>query len=75
MEAVKEFDEPVSIALLPDHPTPCHLRTHTREAVPFVIYDPTQEGDEVMKYDELSATKGAYGILSGAEFMEKLLKK
>ena len=30
-EAVKEWDEPVAIAVLPDHPTPCKLRTHTNE--------------------------------------------
>ncbi len=74
MEAVKSFDEPVRIALLPDHPTPCHLRTHTREAVPFVIYDPEVEGDSVMQYDEVSALEGAYGVLRGREFIEQLLK-
>ncbi len=75
VEAVKSFDEPVRIAILPDHPTPCHLRTHVREAVPFVIYDPEQEGDDVVKYDEESCSKGSFGEISGAEFMELLLKK
>ncbi|MFI3259150.1 MAG: cofactor-independent phosphoglycerate mutase [Rikenellaceae bacterium] len=74
MEAVSEFDEPVRIALLPDHPTPCHLKTHTREAVPFVIYDPTVEGDKVERYDERSAREGEYGELRGEEFMQALLK-
>ncbi len=74
MEAAKELGEPVRIALLPDHPTPCHLRTHTREAVPFVIYDSRYEGDEVECYDEVSATKGSYGVLRGAEFIEALLE-
>ena len=37
-EAVKDWDEPVAIAVLPDHPTPCELRTHTAEPVPFLIY-------------------------------------
>ena len=36
-EAVKEWEEPVAIAVLPDHPTPCELRTHTNEPVPFFI--------------------------------------
>lgn len=40
MNAVKDFDEPVSIAVLPDHPTPCKHRTHTNEPVPFLIYYP-----------------------------------
>ncbi len=29
-EAVKDWEEPVAISVLPDHPTPCELRTHTR---------------------------------------------
>ncbi len=75
MEATKEMSEPVRIALLPDHPTPCHLRTHTRAAVPFVIYDPQWEADSVMTYDEKSAEKGSLGTLQGTEFIELLLKK
>ena len=36
MEAADTLDEPLSIAVLPDHPTPCRLRTHTSDAVPFI---------------------------------------
>lgn len=75
MEAVKEFEEPVTIALLPDHPTPCDLRTHTREAVPFVIYNPNKEGDSITQYDEFSLLNGYYGELVGDQFMEELLKE
>ncbi len=75
MEALKEFDEPVRVALLPDHPTPCHLKTHTRDDVPFVIYDPSWLADGVMKYDEASAKGGSLGRLVGAEFMNLLLSK
>ncbi|MFI3282649.1 MAG: cofactor-independent phosphoglycerate mutase [Rikenellaceae bacterium] len=74
MAAVEEMAEPVTIAMLPDHPTPCELRTHTRESVPFVIYNPTLEGDSVIAYDEESAKSGAYGALSTTEFMDELLK-
>ncbi len=74
MEAVKDLDDQVTIALLPDHPTPCELRTHTREAVPFIIYDPTVEGDSVDKYDEFSVAEGHYGELTGEDFMKALLK-
>ncbi len=74
MEAVKGMAEPVSIAMLPDHPTPCELRTHTRESVPFVIYNPLLSPDGVMAYDEESAKKGAYGELSTTQFMDELVK-
>ena len=39
-EAVKDWEEPVAIAVLPDHPTPCELRTHTAEPIPFLIWYP-----------------------------------
>ncbi len=75
MEACSQMEEPVTIAMLPDHPTPWKLRTHTRDAVPFTIYTPGKEPDEVDCYDEAAAKKGSYGKLSGKEFMEALLKK
>jgi 2,3-bisphosphoglycerate-independent phosphoglycerate mutase len=75
METTARMKEPVTIALLPDHPTPWKLRTHTRAAVPFVIYYPGIEPDSVDCYDEESAKSGAYGELKGKEFMEALLQK
>ena len=82
-EAVKDWDEPVAIAVLPDHPTPCELRTHTAEPIPFLIYYPGIEAepipfliyypgiepDEVQTYDEVSCQKGGYGTLEKDEFM------
>ena len=73
-EEVSKWDEPVAIALLPDHPTPCKLKTHTSDPVPFVIYKPGMEPDTVEKYDEDSAQKGSYGLLKGNEFMTEFLK-
>ena len=73
-EEVSKWDEPVAIALLPDHPTPCKLKTHTSDPVPFVIYKPGMESDAVEKYDEDSAQKGDYGLLKGNEFMTEFLK-
>ncbi len=73
VKAVKQMREAVTIAVLPDHPTPCELKTHTREAVPFLIYNPTLEADSVEQYDENSASKGSYGEIKGDEFMDKLI--
>lgn len=68
-EAVKDWDEPVAIAVLPDHPTPCELRTHTAEPIPFLIYYPGIEPDNVSTYDEVACQKGEYGLLYKDEFM------
>ncbi len=73
LEEVSGWSEPVTIAVLPDHPTPCHLRTHTRAAVPFVIYNPEKKPDSVETFDEFSAHEGEYGTLTGDQFMERLL--
>jgi 2,3-bisphosphoglycerate-independent phosphoglycerate mutase len=74
IEEVEKMDEPVTIAVLPDHPTPCALRTHTRDAVPFFITKPGIEPDEVMEYNEVAAKKGGFGNIYGPEFMQILLK-
>lgn len=74
-EAVVDWDEPVTIAILPDHPTPCALRTHTLDPVPFIIYRPDEKGDDVQVYDEDACMGGSYGLLKGMEFMQTLIKR
>lgn len=74
-EAVKTWEEPVTIAILPDHPTPCAIKTHTNSPVPFIIYNPLQAGDPVQVYDEQAALQGAYGHISDNEFMQLLFDK
>ena len=72
-EAVKDLDEPVAIAVLPDHPTPCELRTHTAEPVPFLIWYPGIEPDSVQTYDEFSVKEGVYGLMKEDEFIKEFL--
>lgn len=72
-EELKKWDEPVAIAILPDHPTPCAIRTHTNEPVPFLIYKPGQAPDAVDRFDEYSVLNGKYGILEKDEFIKELL--
>jgi len=71
-EEIKNWDEPVTIAVLPDHPTPCHLRTHTNKPIPFLIYRSNGKADSVKVYDEFESAKGAYGTLVGRQFMDTL---
>ena len=72
-EAVSQWDEPVCIAVLPDHPTPVEVRTHVSEPVPFLIYYKGIEPDSVSSYDEVSCVGGAYGLLRLQEFMKTLM--
>jgi len=73
VEETGKMDEPVTIAVLPDHPTPCATRIHTKNPVPFLIYKPGSEADDVQVFDEFSVEHGAYGMLKGNEFMKALL--
>ena len=72
-EELQKWDEPVVIAVLPDHPTPCAIRTHTNVPVPFLIYKPGQAPDSVTHFDEFSVLEGKYGILEKDEFIKELV--
>lgn len=74
LEAVQQMDEPVAIAVLPDHPTPCRIRTHTGDPVPFLIYRPDKQADSVERFSEHSAQQGSYGLLEGEQFINEFLK-
>ena len=74
-EVVKGWEEPVAIAVLPDHPTPCELRTHTNEPIPFFIWYPGIEPDEVQTFDEVAACSGSYGLMKEDEFINEFMKE
>lgn len=73
-EAVCQMNEPVCIAILPDHPTPVEMRIHVDEPVPFLIWHLGIEADAVEHYDEVSCVSGSYGMLKLNEFMNQLMK-
>ena len=73
-EETKTWDEPVCIAILPDHFTPVELRVHVGDPVPFIIYYPGIEPDDTQVYDEVSCVTGSYGILKLQEFMQTIMK-
>lgn len=75
MKRTMSMADPFSIALLPDHPTPCAIRTHTYDPVPFVIYAPGELPDIVDHYDEESVFQGSYGLLESRDFIWKLFEK
>ena len=73
VEAAEASDEKVCIAVLPDHLTPVELRVHVGEPVPFLIWYPGIEPDDVQTYDEVSCVSGSYGLLRLREFMEAFM--
>jgi len=73
MQFTANYHEPIAISLLPDHPTPCSVRSHVHDAVPFVICKVGYKGDSVDKYDEESCKKGSYGTIYNGQFIKELL--
>lgn len=75
----KLFDElpsfkEYSIAVLPDHPTPISIKTHTMDPVPFSMYSTKGESDTVKQYNEESVKNGVMGTSLGYKFIEKFLE-
>ncbi len=73
-EGLDKSGEDYKILFLPDHATPLSLRTHTRDAVPFLIYDSTRELDfSDHTYDENSARETGLHIAEGYKLMDYFL--
>ena len=71
---VATWEEPVCIAVLPDHLTPVEMRIHVGQPVPFLFWYRGIEPDEVQRYDEVSCVSGSFGLLKLDEFMKELMK-
>lgn len=74
IDEVSKWNEPVAIALMPDHATPVELRVHKGEPVPFTIWYKGISSDGVSSYSEATCAKGAYGMLKLGEFMQEFMK-
>ena len=66
--------EDFKIMVLPDHPTPVRLRTHTITPVPFFIYSSADEKQGVERFDENNAEKTGVYIPDGYTLMDILVK-
>ncbi|MBD3253575.1 MAG: cofactor-independent phosphoglycerate mutase [Candidatus Lokiarchaeota archaeon] len=77
LNSEKDFKNRLVIALLPDHPTPIEIRTHSSEPVPFAIYNPktSNQEDKSRIFSEKWGKSGEYGLIeNGEDFMEIFLK-
>jgi 2,3-bisphosphoglycerate-independent phosphoglycerate mutase len=74
LEGLKDFER-YKVLVLPDHPTPLSIRTHTADPVPYVIYssEDGSQGNPVEGFDEFSAKKNQILIDKGFELIEKFL--
>lgn len=63
------------LLVMPDHPTPIRVRTHTADSVPYLLYDSSAPREESWNYNEEEAGKSGNYISQGYKIMDKLLEK
>lgn len=60
--------------VLPDHPTPICVRTHTSDPVPYMLYDSTKPGSHEWDYNEADAKAGGIDVPHGWDLMARLFE-
>jgi 2,3-bisphosphoglycerate-independent phosphoglycerate mutase len=70
---LRNIENSYAIAILPDHPTPCKIGTHTNDPVPFAIYSPFIKPDKNTKFDELTAKTGGFGLVEKKSLISILI--
>lgn len=73
-EAMDASGEAYRLLVLPDHPTPIRVRTHTSDPVPYLLYDSTKAQQNTWKYNEKEAKQSGNYIAEGHEMMTYLFK-
>ena len=73
--AMDESGEDYRLLVLPDHPTPIRIRTHTTEPVPYVIYDSRRQQKKLARYSEAEAAATGTHIRSGYRLAERFLEQ
>ncbi|MBE6627848.1 MAG: cofactor-independent phosphoglycerate mutase [Ruminococcaceae bacterium] len=73
-EYLQSTGEDYRIMILPDHPTPIRIRTHSIDPVPFMIYDSKAENNGVESFSEESAAAKSFYLANGYKLMELLTK-
>ena len=72
---LKESGEPFKIMILPDHPTPIRIRTHSMDAVPFLIYSSKDAKNGTKGFDESVARTTNLYVPNGYTLMEQFVEK
>ncbi len=67
--------EDYSIMILPDHPTPISIRTHSSDPVPYMIYRSNQIKDGAPSYTEANAKSSGIFIEKGYTLIDRFLGK
>ena len=63
------------LLVLPDHPTPIRVRTHTSDSVPYLLYDSAEEKEGSRDYNEREGRAGGILVAEGHRLIDRLFEK
>ena len=75
VDALNEKGEDFRMLVLPDHPTPICVRTHTSDSVPYMLYDSTNPLNKAWNYNEEEAKESGNFVEKGHELIAYLFSK
>ena len=73
-EALDASGEEYRMLILPDHPTPIRLRTHTGDPVPYLLFDSTRQEKKIAKFTEEEAAQTGNFQLEGFRLLDQLIR-
>lgn len=74
-QAMEDAKEDFRMLVLPDHPTPIRLRTHTSDPVPYLLYDSTRQLKKRERFTEEAARNAGNFEPNGYRLLEKLMER
>lgn len=74
VEGLRAAGEEFRMVILPDHPTPVCIRTHTGDSVPYLLYDSTDEREESWRYNEKEAQASGNYVSEGHALIARVLQ-
>ena len=74
-DALDKAGEDYRMLVMPDHPTPICVRTHTSNPVPYMLFDSTDNKDSTLDYNEKCGKESGLFMANGYEMMNYLLSK
>ena len=73
--AMDASGEDYRLLILPDHPTPIRIRTHSSEPVPFILYDSRRQEKKIARYTEKDAAATGDYIPNGYTLMDRFIER
>ena len=74
VEKLNAAGEDFRLLVLPDHPTPIAVRTHTSDNVPYMLYDSTKPQEHTWNYNEAEGRESGNFVAEGHKLIDKFLE-